>query len=304
MGRYLSWLANALLLATCCFLAANTANAVIAAMLAPSPDETAPSQGTASSGGRSWEDRQVIIERNLFNAALIAPPPKPEPVLEILESTTLPLELIGTVASPNPALSWAAVQDHESRQHLILQVNDEVKGKARVERIERKRVVFSENGKLSELAIGDPEPVPEPKQRPQRAAARPTSRKRAAAAAAVAKQREIAARRAAQQAAERAAEQASPLRNAAALFSDADLRPKMQDGEMVGMEVQGIQPGSVFERIGLEDGDVITELNGIRINSPQESTRALAELVDAKEYVFTVQGPEGGEETLRVNPEE
>ncbi len=64
---------------------------------------------------------------------------------------------------------------------------------------------------------------------------------------------------------------------------------------MVGVQVSAIQSGSLFEEIGIKDGDVITELNGIQINSPEESTRILRELSEAQELTVTIQGENGPE---------
>ena len=37
---------------------------------------------------------------------------------------------------------------------------------------------------------------------------------------------------------------------------------------MVGVQVNAIKPGSLFEQIGLQNGDMITEFNGIPIERP------------------------------------
>ena len=44
---------------------------------------------------------------------------------------------------------------------------------------------------------------------------------------------------------------------------------------MVGLQVNGIKPGSLFQEIGLQEGDVITQFNGIAINSPDQSAQDL-----------------------------
>ena len=65
MVRYLGWLANTALFTLCCFLVANTANAIIAALLSQSPAlavELRPRSGPQS---RTWNDRQQITQRNL-----------------------------------------------------------------------------------------------------------------------------------------------------------------------------------------------------------------------------------------------
>ena len=74
MARYSSWLANAVLLVVCCALVASTTNAVFAALLTPEPVASgAVSARPEAADRRSWEDREVILSRNLFNASLLSP---------------------------------------------------------------------------------------------------------------------------------------------------------------------------------------------------------------------------------------
>ena len=68
---------------------------------------------------------------------------------------------------------------------------------------------------------------------------------------------------------------------------------------MVGVQVSAIQEGSLFEEAGIEDGDVITEINGIEINSPEESASIMRELAEARNLALTIRG-EDGPETLNV----
>ena len=290
MVRYLSWLANAALLTLGCFLVANTANTVFAALLTPSPAERAPAPAPEPAAGRSWSDRQKILERNLFNASLLAPA-RPGAVDEDLQATQLPLGLLGTVASPDPQLSWAAIEDTETRKHLVLRMQDDVKeGKATVIRIERRRVVLSENGELRELVLAENQGVPP---MPKMSARKRPSRKSKAT------RRRSTRNRSPARPPEPLPNLEEVIRNPAQLFSQARILPKYEDGEMVGVQVSAIQAGSLFEAAGIKDGDVITELNGIKINSPEASATILRELSNAEELAITIRG-EDGPETLRM----
>jgi general secretion pathway protein C len=90
------------------------------------------------------------------------------------------------------------------------------------------------------------------------------------------------------------------IRNPADLFSQARILPKWEDGQMVGVQVSAIKPGSLFEELGIADGEVITQLNGIEINSPEASAEVMLELSEAKELNVTVLG-EDGEKTLQLS---
>jgi type II secretory pathway component PulC len=83
------------------------------------------------------------------------------------------------------------------------------------------------------------------------------------------------------------------VRNPATLFAQARILPKYENGQMVGVQLNAIKPGSMFEQIGIKNGDVIKELNGIKIDSPEQSAKILVELVDAKVLNVLVDGPNG-----------
>ena len=55
--------------------------------------------------------------------------------------------------------------------------------------------------------------------------------------------------------------------------------PFMKDGQTVGFRVFNIRNGSLFERMGLKNGDVIQKANGVELDSP---TKALALLEDVQ----------------------
>jgi general secretion pathway protein C len=310
MGRYLSWLANSVLFVLCCYLVADTANEVFAALLTPKPEDATPAPTTSATVGRAWENREIILKRNLFNASLLAPPvPVAEPVEE-LEETQLPLKLIGTAASIPPEHSWAAVKDETERQTSIVRVNDQL-NTATVQRIERRRIVLSESGVLRELVLDEDSPGKPgvrfrdlPRRRPAvspRRTARGESRNRAPPKAPdpdtlrkLAENRFQVERN----------DVDDLMQNPTNLFSQARILPKYEEGEMVGLQINAIKPGSLFEEIGIESGDVITKLNGIAIDNPQESAKVLAEFSEAESFTVDVERGDGTNDTLEFSLED
>jgi type II secretory pathway component PulC len=85
-------------------------------------------------------------------------------------------------------------------------------------------------------------------------------------------------------------------------LSQARFLPKQEGGELVGIEVGAIKPGSVLEEVGLVNGDLITEFNGVPIDSPEQSGRLIQELGDAKEISLVVEDPDGATRTIVVAP--
>jgi general secretion pathway protein C len=244
---------------------------------------------------RTWESRQVILDRNLFNVSTLAPIDT-APVEEDLAATKLPLRLLGTAAAGSAALSWAAVEDLENRDHVVVRIDDSLK-KAQVVRIERGRIVLRNGGRLEELALEDeaqggatPSGSRDRNARATQArASRPNANKSAASRV----------RRLAENRYEVNKDTAEEVAgNPASLFSQARILPKYVDGQMVGVQLNAIKSGSLFEEIGIENGDTIIEFNGIRIQSQQDSTSVLRELADAKQFNVTVTGNDGEEREL------
>ena len=156
MGRTLSWLANTALFVLCCFFVADTANAVFATLLTLTPVEAATTGAPTLPSHRSWSDRQVILSRNLFNASILAPATLVDLLEEDLEATRLPLKLRATAAASDPELSVAVVEMLDSGKTRLVRVGEELGTNAPVLRIERRRIVLSENGAPRELVLEKP----------------------------------------------------------------------------------------------------------------------------------------------------
>ena len=290
MARYLGWLANSVCFVLCCFFAASTVNAVIGASLSTASETPVAPTETVVAAAPSWNDRQVIVDRNLFNASLLAPAVEATEIEEDLEATRLPLTLLGTVASFEPANAWASIEERDTQITRVVRVDDEVRPGATVLRIERRRVVLLENGAQRELALAEDEvaAAPPPRQGPiGRRRAGPLPRRNAGQPA--------------DPPAGAQAEDPASLRNPATLFSQARILPKYENGAMVGVQVNAIKPGSLFESIGFKNGCVIKELNGIKIDSPEQSAKILLEFVDAKSFDIVVDECQGTQ-TLSYTP--
>jgi general secretion pathway protein C len=300
LNRLAIWIANGALALVCCWLAAGIASDVAGAWLAPTPEEVAEQAVVPQAVARTWASRKAILDRNLFKAALGNG--EAEQVDEDLAATKLPLKLLGTAASGSDARrSWAAVEDMEKRQHMVVRVGDRLQGKAEVTRIERRRLVLRNGGRLEELALGD-EMGPggavastnargrrySPRATPAAANAPPGGNDPEERVQRLAEDRFGLAREDVQ----------SVANNPAALFSQARILPKYEDGKMKGVQLNAIQAGSVFEQIGIRNGDTITEFNGIHITSQQDSAAVLRQLTESTEFNVTVTGADGQERRL------
>lgn len=307
MARIIVWIANLTLGVLCCYLAASLILHLIDAALVPAPEPRVAALTAPVRALRGPQDRQAILARNLFNASVFSPPAAaPVPQDEDLEATKLPLKLLGTAAAGDPALSWAAVEDLETRKHSVVRPQDQLRGQATVLRIERRRIVLQNGSRHEELALDQEDTAPKPKPAartaalPSPAAMPPPAAMPRADSPVGARVRQLAENRF--QVARSDVESAA--RNPAALFSQARIMPRYEAGQMTGVQLNAIKPGSLFEQIGIQSGDTIKQFNGIQINSPEESAQLMRELSEAKQFNVMVQGSDGRERTLTYELDE
>ncbi|MCC6806858.1 MAG: hypothetical protein IT381_05510 [Deltaproteobacteria bacterium] len=69
--------------------------------------------------------------------------------------------------------------------------------------------------------------------------------------------------------------------------TDARIVPAFKDGKSDGFKLFSIRPGSVYQQIGLQNGDVIQKINGYEMNSPDKALEVYGKLRDAR--AITVQ---------------
>lgn len=246
-----------------------------AAAVAPPPAPPA--------SARDWANRARIIDRNLFNVSTLAPSEDVEKA-ESYEKSRLPLRLLGT-ASAGEA-SWAAVEDLETRKHLVARVGGPLKG-ATVLRIDRCRIVLQNAGRREELSLETPAGCFDGAPRSSGAQAPlATARGRGGVQAAVQRlgENRFAVPRAAVE---------NAAANPAALFSQARILPRYDQGKMVGVQLNAIRPGSLFAQVGIQDGDTVTQVNGVTVATPEDSQRVLEQFASGGALSVTVTGRDG-----------
>jgi len=276
MRQWAIRIANTMLFVLGCFFAAQIVVALLAEAL-PSPPVAIAMAPVVAGGQRQSEERKSILERNLFGARIAgeeAPEEEPPPEELVAVETRLPLELLGTIATDDLRLANAAIMDRGSRKHEVVFIGDHLKNHPKVEVIAiRRGTVFLQNGtKRERLDLHDE----------NENAAAPVARR--------ARNRRPAGRNRLGSGRPTIAERIEKLqkqgggRTTASLYSQARIVPEWSEGEMVGVRLNQVKPDSLYAKLGIESGDVITALNGIMIDSPQASSRLLTEFTQADEF--------------------
>ncbi len=271
MGRIGIRIANVALFVLSCFLTADVINQISGSLLIPDHPAAIETEHDRLPAQLPWQARQAILDRNLFGAQVVSDQPLvEEPIVEQLQDTKLPLQLLGTIASEDQRVASAAIENTQDRQHEVVQVGDHLKSHAEVKvaRIDRGRVILQNGPRREELKLSEQSPRTEqPKRVSRRSKRNPKSAKDRL---------------------KRLAEQRGD-RSPAAIFSQARILPKYDGGEMVGIELTKIKPDSFYEKVGLQDGDVVKSLNGIKIDSPSASKELLGVFTKSSEIVAEVE---------------
>jgi general secretion pathway protein C len=277
--------ANTFLFVACCYLAAGIVRDFLAQALLPTHAEVIAPAAAPVAAARGWDDRQPILDRNLFGAKLGGERAEVV-VVEDLEETKLPLKLLGTVAGEDEQVSNAAIQDTSIRKHQVVFVGDRLTNHPDVEviAIERGRVILQNGPKREELLLHEDADKPAG---PAVARRRTPRRNRAR----VRTSSNIGSRLRALSANGDDGEFPLPgARDPASLFSQARIVPKYDAGNMVGIQLNEIESGSLYEKIGIKSGDVITALNGIPIDSASASAKILTEFTEADAFRVEILG--------------
>ena len=289
MKRVLILSANAALVVLCCYLASGVIADVAAAFLAPELAGPPPSAASAAASPRDRQDRQIILTRNLFNVSTLAPGPAVDETDEY-EKTKLPLRLLGTAAAADKALSWAAIEDLETKQHLVVRIDQEVKGGAKVLRIERRRIVLQNGARREELALEEDAQGGATTETPRtaRAGPRPSARSPIERLA----ENRFAVDR---------SEMQKLATNPSAIFNQARMLPKYEGGQMVGVQMSAIKPGSWLEQVGFENGDTVTEVDGQPVSGSDGAPQLFQKLTQGGDFRVTVQGANGTRRDIDVS---
>jgi hypothetical protein len=147
---------NAALVVLCSFQVAGVVNRIAADRLRLAPAYDAAAAAPASDAVSAWDDRRIILDRNLFGAQILAQPIVAESS-EPVEETKLPLVLEATISATGESYSRAAIRDAGAPSSMVLGVGDPVTGHSGVSVavIERGRVVLLNAGRREELLLDE-----------------------------------------------------------------------------------------------------------------------------------------------------
>ncbi len=193
-------------------------------------------------------DYQAIVERNLFNT-LKTEASEPTPIkIETLKQTELKLKLWGTVTGL-AGQPYAVIEEAKGRQQNLYRVGDTVEN-ATVKMILREKVILSVNGQDEILEIEHVRSVAGIR-RPYKTARQ-------------SRRQNITLKR---------SQIENSVKNVNELMKQVKIRPHTENGQAAGLMLSSIKRGSIFRRMGLRSGDVITGVNGNSLVSVDDALK-------------------------------
>jgi general secretion pathway protein C len=78
------------------------------------------------------------------------------------------------------------------------------------------------------------------------------------------------------------------LQNLDQLMEQARIRPHIEDGKASGISITGIKPNTLFRKMRLRNGDIITGVNGTLIESVEDAMQLFGDLSSASEVQLEI----------------
>lgn len=237
------------------------------------------------------KDPTRILKRNVFCSA--CPPilgeeksEDAEPVEAPVEppaKTSLPLAILAIMYEPpakgvlwsNTRWSMAVLRDTEAKVTGAYSIGGVIHG-AKVVDILETRIYFDNDGKIEYLDLFEPPAPPTP---PKAAEPPPAPRKETDPFAA-----DLA--KGIKKLSENKYELQrntleSVLGNMNLLSRSARIVPEMRDGKAAGFRLFAVRPDGPFAMIGMQNGDILSSINGLEITSPEKALEVYAKLKSA-----------------------
>ena len=216
----------------------------------------------------------AITKRNLFNTN---PDTTAAPVksinLDNLKETDLKLKLWGTVTGKGRR-AYAVIEDTKTRQQNLYRVGDSVQD-ATLKLILRQKVVLSVNDRDEVLGM-------EEAGSPKSSASSPRVARKASSPPKLPISPQP------RQLTLKSDQIENALENIDQLMEQARIRPHIEDGKPSGISITGIKPNTVFRKMRLRNGDIITGVNGTPIESVEDAMQIFGDLSSAPEVQLEI----------------
>lgn len=236
--------------------------------MTPSPAAEATAPLPAIATREPIEAYHTILERNVFGTATQTTDDKQaENKPQRQQDISLFFDLRGTVAGEGK-YGFAVIEDKKTRKQRLVKTGDVVSG-ARVVRIKRNSldVLIDDQERTLKIAERTEAPIVPP-------AGDKTPVAPVASGGAITVNR---------------SEIAAALADMGSMLRQAQVRPYFKAGVPEGFLITNIHPGSLYQRMGIANGDIIQGVDGRRIQTADDMMSFLNTLKEASGTVLSLQ---------------
>lgn len=236
------------------------------------------------------DDVSTIMQRNLFQAEGLEGfdegKGSNEPVAEVIKSS-LPLQLMGTIFSGDPENGIAIVKFKNKNKTGSFMNGDLVVGRAMLKEVHREKIVLDNGGQLEYIEIDKKELV-----RTRRKVSKSSAKRRYAAIATAPAAKEFR-----EEGFERSGGTISMSKDYKArllgpeftkVLQDAKASPNIVGGKLRGFQLSRIRENSIYQKSGLQNGDVVEEINGVLLTDTAQAIKLLNSLRNEAEIEMRV----------------
>ena len=285
------------------FLTATLLSTVVARFIMPESTKASlrtnngstisPPHPTATLNPKSVD---LILKRNIFNSEGAAVDEQPTETK--LDSTAvsaeavksdLPIKLIGTIFGGDPFTGIALIENSQKKSTNSFFVGDSVTKEAIVKEIYKERIIVDRGGRREYIEIAPTELTRT--RRKKKAAAKPTDSSIAPIATEPPppsfkedgferKEKDITMTQ--------AYRQKLLTTYFTKVLQDCKATPNMVDGELRGFIVTRIRKDSIYEKTGLQNDDIVEEVNGVPLTDTSQAIRLLQSLRNESEIEIRV----------------
>lgn len=222
-----------------------------------------------------YQKYSLVVERNIFNpnekglkllplGEIKGDPARVGSEVSSVESLST-YRLVGTITGPG-VYAYAIFQEGASKKQAIFRLHEKI-GEGEIINISRNQVVIRIKDKLETLAIaakGKAEKEAPPTGRPMASVQKEDIVRRLSANHFLVNKEDVRA----------------SVGNINQFMTQARFRPYFAMGRPAGYIISEIVPGSLFEKIGLRNNDVVKKVNGQMINQPEQVFQAYSQLLN------------------------
>ena len=208
---------------------------------------------------KSLETFKLIASRNIFG--------KVETKTDNKEATKkapdIKLRLVATNVSKN-GVSLAIIEDKKKKKQDVFEIGEEVFSYAKLEKVSETEITLNKNGIIETLELEEGK----------------SSSSKPSSGSIDDGQTDFSVDE---------SELENALSNLPKLLSQARAVPYFRNGKSIGMRLFAIRSGSLYEKIGLKNGDILTSVNENSLSDPTQALKLFEQLKTEREIKVAIE---------------